>query len=338
MLTIQKNIPLLPLNTFGMAVNAPFLSVIRTVADCAHIKAHIPNHLPILPLGGGSNILFTQDPQAWVLKNEIRGIHLLKEDDGSVWLEVGAGEVWNDFVQYCVQHDYAGVENLSLIPGTVGAAPIQNIGAYGVEVKQLIDTVTFWDFNKETLVTLDNAACLFGYRNSIFKHELKGQFLMTHVVFKLSKTPNFNISYGNIQEELDRMGITTLSLKAVSAAVVHIRESKLPNPKEIGNAGSFFKNPEVPHTIYQSLKDDYPTIPGYTISEQVTKIPAAWLIEQCGWKGFREGDFGVHQKQPLVLVNYAQAKGSDIFHLSTRIIASVQERFGISLEREVQIV
>lgn len=321
-----------------MAVIAPFFTVITSVADCAHIRESRPEGMSILPLGGGSNILFTQDPQAWVLKNEIRGITLLKEDENAVWLEAGAGEVWNDFVQYCVQHGYAGIENLSLIPGTVGAAPIQNIGAYGVEVKQVIETVRYWDFQQEALISLDKEECAFGYRNSIFKQELKGQFFVTHVVFKLSKTPTYNISYGNIKEELDRMGISELSLKAVSDAVIHIRQSKLPDPKQIGNAGSFFKNPEVPRMVYLDLKATYPEIPGYVVTEEITKIPAAWLIEQCGWKGFREGDFGVHQKQPLVLVNYAQAIGADIYQLSDRVITSVQERFGIVLEREVQIV
>lgn len=338
MVTVQQEIDLQALNTFGMQVQAPYFAVIRNAGECTHIRSAIPEGYPVLPLGGGSNMLFTQAPHAFILKNEIKGIELLREDEQQVWLSVGAGEVWHDFVLYCVQHGYAGVENLSLIPGTVGAAPIQNIGAYGVEVKQVIETVTYWGLAEEQFKTLDNAACHFGYRDSIFKRELKGQFLVTNVVFRLSKTPHFNISYGNIKEELAQQGITELSLKAVSDAVIHIRRSKLPDPKEIGNAGSFFKNPEVPVGVYEGLKVNYPAIPGFVVSPETTKIPAAWLIEQCGWKGFREGDYGVHQKQPLVLVNYGQAAGKDIYTLSERIIRSVQEKFGISLEREVQII
>ncbi|WP_222165096.1 UDP-N-acetylmuramate dehydrogenase [Edaphocola aurantiacus] len=338
MLTVQQNINLQSLNTFGMPAHAPFFSVIRSAADCEQIQQHIPEGYPVLPLGGGSNMLFTQDPHAFILKNEIKGITLVKEDEGSVWLEAGAGEVWHDFVLYCVAHGYAGIENLSLIPGTVGAAPIQNIGAYGVEVKQVIESVTYWNFDKQVFETLTNEACNFGYRDSIFKGALKGKFLVTKVLFRLSKAPYFNISYGNIKEELEQQGITDLSLKAVSDVVIHIRRTKLPDPAVIGNAGSFFKNPEVPKATYEALKADCPAIPGYVVSDTVTKIPAAWLIEQCGWKGFREGDYGVHQRQPLVLVNYGQAKGKDIYRLSERVIASVKDKFGISLEREVQII
>lgn len=338
MLTVQQNINLRSLNTFGMQAHAPFFTLIRSAEDCEEIAQHIPEGYPVLPLGGGSNMLFTQDPRAFILKNEIKGINLVKEDETSVWLEAGAGEVWHDFVLYCVEHGYAGIENLSLIPGTVGAAPIQNIGAYGVEVKQVIESVTFWNFEKRAFETLANEDCGFGYRDSIFKGALKGKFLVTKVLFCLSKVPHFNISYGNIKEELEQQGITELSLKAVSDVVIHIRRTKLPDPAVIGNAGSFFKNPEVPKRTYEALKADYPTIPGYVVSDTVTKIPAAWLIEQCGWKGFREGDYGVHQRQPLVLVNYGQARGEDIYRLSERVIASVKDKFGISLEREVQII
>lgn len=338
MLTVEQNINLQPLNTFGMQATAPYFTVISAAADCRQIRDVVPEGYPVLPLGGGSNMLFTRDPHAFILKNEIKGIQQLKEDGQYVWLEVGAGEVWHDFVLYCVQQGYAGIENLSLIPGTVGAAPIQNIGAYGVEVKQLIESVTYWSFESNSFHTLSNEECRFGYRDSIFKGALKGKFLITSVIFRLSKEPHFNTSYGNIKEELDRQGITELSLKAVSDIVIHIRRTKLPDPAETGNAGSFFKNPEVPKATFEALQADYPAIPGYVLSEAIVKIPAAWLIEQCGWKGFREGDYGVHQRQPLVLVNFGQAKGDDIYQLSERIIASVKEKFGITLEREVQMI
>lgn len=289
-------------------------------------------------LGGGSNILLTRDVPQWVLHNKITGIELVREDDAHVWLKVGAGEVWHHFVQYCVQRGYAGVENLSLIPGTVGAAPIQNIGAYGVEVKDVLEQVRFFDLEAEVFREFSGEDCKFGYRDSIFKQELKGKAVITSVLFRLNKAPVFHTSYGNIKQELEAMGVTELSIQSISEAVIRIRTSKLPDPKKIGNAGSFFKNPEVPGSIYQQLKQQYPAIPGYPLERDRTKIPAGWLIEQCGWKGFREDDYGVHKDQALVLVNYGKAKGADIAALSGKIIDSVAKRFGIQLEREVQII
>jgi len=334
----EAHFGLYPFNTFGMDVEAAYFSPIRKEEELLELKQYDAYKNGIFILGGGSNILFTQNVPQWVLRNEIKGIEKLQEDDTHVWLKVGAGEVWHLFVLYCVNNHYAGIENLSLIPGTVGAAPIQNIGAYGVEVKDVIESVRFFNLDTGTFETYTNDECHFGYRDSIFKRSLKGKIVITSVVFKLNKQPVYNTSYGNIQQELDAKGITELSIKAISDAVISIRSSKLPDPKEIGNAGSFFKNPEIETTQFHILKQQYPTIPGYKVSDTITKIPAGWMIEQCGWKGFRENDYGVHQLQALVLVNYSKARGAQIAALSDKIIASVQEKFGIALEREVQIV
>jgi UDP-N-acetylmuramate dehydrogenase len=237
-----------------------------------------------------------------------------------------------------VAHQYAGVENLSLIPGTVGAAPIQNIGAYGVEVKDVIESVRYWNIADRSIAVLYNPDCRFAYRDSIFKQELKGNFIIIDVVFKLSKTPNFNLSYGNIRQELERMGITSLNIQAVSDAVIQIRRSKLPDPAVVGNAGSFFKNPEIAISQYKSLLEAFPDMPGYPVGDSNMKIPAGWLIEQCGWKGYRRDNYGVHPLQALVLVNYGGATGKEIYNLSTEIMQSVEEKFGIQLSREVQVV
>lgn len=338
MINIEKDYALDQLNTFGMSVKAPWFSILKQKEDCAVLAAAAPGRLAMLVLGGGSNLLFTRQPDQWVIKNEIKGIELLEEDDTQVLLKVGAGEVWHEFVLYCINHQYCGVENLALIPGTVGAAPIQNIGAYGVEVKQLISRVHYWDIEKGSFAYLDNEDCHFGYRDSIFKQVLKGKYIITEVEWRLSKIPSLNTSYGNIKEELQQMGIENPGIKDVADAVIAIRSSKLPDPKVVGNAGSFFKNPEVGNEVYAAIKILYPEAPGYKVGEDKTKIPAAWLIEQCNWKGFRQGDAGVHPKQPLVLVNYGNASGAEIFGLSAKIIDSVKEKFGIILEREVQVI
>lgn len=338
MLQVQTDYPLARLNTFGMRVAAARYATFDREEDLAALPLDPAAMQDILVLGGGSNMLFTGDVPGLVLHNKIRGIVKLREDNDHVWLQVGAGEVWHELVLYAVAAGYAGIENLSLIPGTVGAAPIQNIGAYGVEAKDVIEEVRFLNLESGAFETLRNEACGFAYRDSIFKKELKGKAIITAVTFRLNKVPVFHTTYGTIQQELDAMGVTELSIRAVSDAVIRIRSSKLPDPREIGNAGSFFKNPEVATTFYQELKAQYPALPGYTISEHITKIPAGWLIEQCGWKGFRRDNYGVHQLQALVLVNYGGAKGQDIADLSLEIMASVSRSFGISLEREVQII
>jgi UDP-N-acetylmuramate dehydrogenase len=289
-------------------------------------------------LGGGSNILFTRDIDALVIKIAIKGIDLIREDEDFVWLHAGAGEKWHDFVMYCVANDYAGVENLSLIPGTIGAAPMQNIGAYGVEIKDVVETVEAISVETAEMRTFSNEECLFGYRESIFKHALKGKLIITGVLFRLNKKPVYHIEYGDIRKTLTEMNVETPSIKAISEAVISIRESKLPDPAKIGNAGSFFKNPEIPAEQFDKLKSDFPNVPGYHTMPGFVKVPAGWLIEQAGWKGYREGDIGVHARQALVLVNYGGGSGAEIKALSEKIQQSVQEKFGVSLNAEVNFV
>ena len=288
-------------------------------------------------LGGGSNILLRQPVKGVVLHNQLKGISVVKEDDYHVWLKVQSGEVWHELVLYAINKGWGGIENLSLIPGTVGAAPMQNIGAYGVEAKESIESVTAWHWEQKCFVSYTNNQCRFGYRDSIFKHELRDKVLITSVVFKLSKKPVFNTTYGAIEQELNRMGIHELSVQAIAQAVINIRTSKLPDPKQIGNAGSFFKNPTITIASYQVLKNQNPNIPSYPVNDLMVKVPAGWLIEQCGWKGYRKGDVGVHALQALVLVNYGTATGDELWLLSEDIIMSVQQRFDIVLEREVQV-
>lgn len=339
MLAPVSDFPLLPFNTFGIASQAAWFDTIASEADILELKSQAAYKNGLLILGGGSNMLFTTNEiPMWVLRNEIRGIELLQEDKDHVWIKAGAGEVWHQFVLWCVDNGYGGVENMSLIPGTVGAAPIQNIGAYGAEVKDVIEQVRFYHLKEESFYEYMNAECKFGYRDSVFKHTLKGQFIISYVVFKLKKQPVFNTDYGQIKQELEAMQVAQPNLKAISDAVIRIRMAKLPDPKLIGNAGSFFKNPEIDTNRYTQLKNEYAHMPGYILSDQKVKIPAAWLIEHCGWKGYRESNFGVHQHQALVLVNYGGASGKQIAALSERIMQSVKLKFDIDLEREVQIV
>lgn len=288
-------------------------------------------------LGGGSNVLLTGPVGGLVLLNRMKGITMLREDDRYVWLEVKGGEVWHELVVYTIERGWGGIENLALIPGTVGAAPIQNIGAYGVEVKEVIEEVRFYDLHEKQFRTFSNEECAFGYRDSVFKGKLKGSVFITSVVVRLSKQPVFHTSYGAIEQELTAMGVQNMSVAAIAQAVIRIRSSKLPNPKEIGNAGSFFKNPTVDKQVYERLQASYPNMPHFVVSDTKVKIPAAWLIEQCGWKGYRKGDAGVHNKQALVLVNYGHANGHELWELSGQIVSSVADRFGIELEREVQV-
>ena len=290
-------------------------------------------------LGGGSNVLFTQDVDGLVLRNEIRGIELVDEDEDYVYVRAGAGEVWQEFVEYCIGRGWAGVENLSLIPGSVGAAPMQNIGAYGVELKDVFYELEAWHIEERKIYTFSLNDCEFGYRESVFKRRYRDQFVILRVTFRLAKKPVFHTSYGAIKEELERMGVRELSIRAVSDAVVAIRRSKLPDPAVIGNAGSFFKNPTIPDEQYDILQAEYPAIVGYhTVGTDTTKLAAGWLIEQCGWKGFRRGDAGVHARQALVLVNYGGATGREIYDLSEEVLQSVREKFGVELEREVNII
>ena len=339
MLTIQSNVSLKSYNAFGIDVTTRYLVEVDNDQDIQTLF-QLPDiqSLPKLILGGGSNLLLTQDFNGLVIKINIKGIETVKEDQDHVWLRVGAGENWHEFVMYCVERGLGGIENLSLIPGTVGAAPMQNIGAYGVEIKDTFDRLEAVDISTGVKRIFTNADCRFGYRDSVFKNEVKGQYIISNVQFKLDKNPIFHVSYGDIQKTLEQMGVKELTIKAISEAVIKIRRSKLPDPAEIGNAGSFFKNPEIPASQYETLKIEYPNIPGYVINEEIVKVPAGWLIEQCGWKGKRFGNIGVHARQALVLVNYGGGKGLEIKQLSERIQASVEEHFGICLHTEVNFI
>ena len=337
-MNIQENISLKTFTTFGIDKKAKFFTVASSLEELvAALTKAKEMQLPVLVLGGGSNMLLTKDFEGLVIKLEIKGIHLIHENEDQLLVEVGAGEVWHDLVLHCIQQDWAGLENLSLIPGTVGASPMQNIGAYGVEIKDVFHSLTAIHRDTFTVKTFDAAACKFGYRESVFKNELKDQYVITSVTFSLSKTPHFRLDYGAIQDVLLEKGVQQPTLKAVSDAVIHIRESKLPNPKEIGNAGSFFKNPSIPSAQYEALKAQYPSLPGYPSAEGV-KVPAGWLIEQAGWKGKRFGEVGVHAKQALVLVNYGAGTGEEIKSLSEQIQASILEKFGIALQAEVNFI
>lgn len=331
---IQNNISLKPYNTFAIDVPAEHFTELRNVKDLAQIT-ELPYHKHIL--GGGSNILLTKPVSGLVIQNKLKGITVEKEDKDNVWLNVQSGEIWHELVLHAVNNGWGGIENLALIPGTVGASPIQNIGAYGVEAKETIESVTFWYWKEKTFLTYSNRECAFGYRDSIFKHQLKDKVFITSVVFKLNKNPEYNTSYGAVKQELDNMGVFELSAKAIAYAVMNIRNSKLPDPKQIGNAGSFFKNPTITRKQYELLHAKYDSIPSYPVSNDLIKIPAGWLIERCGWKGYKKGDIGVHVKQALVLVNYGNAKGSEIWKLSDDIVTTVKGEFNIVLEREVQV-
>ena len=334
---IKENISLKSYNTFAIDAKARNFAAFGTVEELADGLQSVGENR-LLVLGGGSNILLTGDFDGWVLKNEMKGIELISEESEHVVVKARAGENWHSFVMHCIENGWAGVENLSLIPGCVGASPMQNIGAYGVEIKDVFEGLNAYDIQDRKLRPFSLADCQFGYRESIFKTALKGRFIITDVSFRLRKKPVFHTSYGAINEELERMGVKELSIKAVSDAVIRIRSSKLPDPAQIGNAGSFFKNPSVTKEKYESLKQSHPDIVGYANADGSIKLAAGWLIEQCGWKGFRRGDAGVHARQALVLVNYGSAGGEEIYRLSTEILESVKDKFGVLLEREVNII
>ena len=316
-----------------------FLAICETAELPIFFKKKAFLEKEILVLGGGSNLLFTKNFSGLVLKNEILGITKFKEDSENIWLRVGAGENWHHFVKYCVENNLGGVENLSLIYGTVGAAPIQNIGAYGVEVKEVIERVEAYNIQTGEILFFDRNECEFGYRDSVFKRQLKNKVIISHVVFRLAKNPVFRLSYGAIQEVLDKKGITKPTIQAVSQAVIEIRQSKLPDPAVLGNAGSFFKNPEIPKFLFEKLKITFPNIPAYPSEKpDQMKIAAGWLIEQCNWKGKKVGNTGSHASQALVLVNYGGATGREIAELAQAIQQSVLEKFAIHLETEVNII
>jgi UDP-N-acetylmuramate dehydrogenase len=336
---IHKNISLKKYNTFGIEAKAKFFVEVNNLDELiAILKDEQFQNIERLILGGGSNMLLTKDFDGLVIKINLIGIEKIKEDENHIYLKSGAGVVWHELVMYCVNHGYAGIENLSLIPGTVGAAPMQNIGAYGVEIKDTFESLEALNISTLQVETFDLLTCRFGYRESIFKHEAKDKYIILNVAFRLNRQPNFQTSYGAIKDTLAEMGISELSLKAVSDAVIHIRRSKLPDPAEIGNAGSFFKNPEIPKVQFEELKEKYPTMPSYPVNETLVKVPAGWLIEQAGWKGQRFGEIGVHAKQALVIVNYGGGKGLEIKELSQKIQTSIKEKFGINLHAEVNFI
>lgn len=340
---LLKNISLKKFNTFGIDINAAHFASFATcneLGELLELKKTLSSNqqLPILILGAGSNILFTENFDGLILKNEIKGIEKIKEDADFIYVKAGAGENWHQLVLFCLQNNWAGLENLSLIPGNVGASPMQNIGAYGVEIKDVFYQLEAYQMDEKKIVRFSLQDCEFGYRESVFKRKFKGQFIITSVTYRLLKTPRYNTSYGAIEQELEAMGVKEISIQSIAQAVINIRSSKLPNPVEIGNAGSFFKNPEIPAVTFKKLKELFPAMVGYVLGNGNIKLAAGWLIEQCGWKGYRKGDAGCHAKQALVLVNYGNAAGAEIYDLSGAIIKSVHEKFGVLLEREVNII
>lgn len=335
-MAIIENFSLKTLNTFGIDASARYFSTFEDAGQLEQLFDRASKKKKMI-LGGGSNVLFSEDFDGYVLKNEITGIETVKEDLSHVYIKAGGGEAWHRFVLYCLERDLAGVENLSLIPGSVGAAPMQNIGAYGVEIRDVFHDLEAYHIHDKRVVTLSAADCEFGYRESVFKNKYKNEFVILNVTFRLNKIPEFHTDYGAIKEELSKMN-EPLSIHAISRAVINIRSSKLPDPKQIGNAGSFFKNPSVSIEKYNELKEVHPNMPGYPQPDGTAKIPAAWLIEQCGWKGYRRGDAGCHVRHTLVLVNYGNATGKEIYALSEDILDSVVKKFGIVLEREVNVI
>ena len=336
---LQRHVPLKDLNTFGIKAQARYYVRINDVQQLQHVLS-LPQleSLPRLILGGGSNVLFIKYFEGIVIHIAIKGISTIREDKDHVWVQAGAGVSWHQLVQHCVAHNYAGIENLSFIPGTVGAAPVQNIGAYGVELSETFEALEAMEIDSCRSHIFDATACSFGYRESIFKNKLKGQYIILNVTLKLHKNPIFRVSYGDIQRTLETMNIRQLSVKAVSDVVTHLRQRKLPNPAHLGNAGSFFKNPVITQVQFNQLKFIYPQIPGYQQPKGQIKIPAAWLIEQCGWKGKKRGAVGVHAQHALVLVNYGGGTGKDIYQLAQDIQQSVIDKFGITLIPEVRVI
>ncbi len=335
---VSNNINLSSYNTFGISANAKEFITINSINEIAlSIDAKIFSQKHLI-IGGGSNILLGGDYDGIVIKNNLKGKQVINEDDEFVWVKAAGGEIWHELVMFCVNRNLGGIENLSLIPGTVGAAPIQNIGAYGVELTDVFETLEAIDIVTGELKIFSKGECAFGYRTSVFKTNLKGKYFITAVTFKLSKHPIIKMQYGAIKDVLAAQQIVAPTIKDISNAVIAIRSSKLPDPKILGNAGSFFKNPEISNTHYNDLKLVYPEMPGFTTQNNLTKVPAGWLIEQCGWKGKRVGNTGAHKDQALVLVNYGNATGQEIIALAETIQQSVMDKFGIAIVPEVNLV
>jgi len=333
---IQININLKEFNTFGISVKAEMFAVFSSIEELKQILS-FRNNKKLLVLGGGSNLLLTKDFDGLVIKNEIKRFEVIEETASEVIVESGAGENWHEFVLNCIDKGFGGIENLSLIPGSVGASPMQNIGAYGVEIKDVFESLSAYHIASGEIHYFDKTKCEFGYRESIFKNKVKGEYIILTVTFRLTKNPTINSSYGAINEQLKVMGIENPTIQELSAAVIAIRQSKLPDPKIIGNAGSFFKNPTVEIALLEQIQNNYPDIPNYP-AENGRKLAAGWLIEKAGWKGRTFDNYGVHKLQALVLVNYGNCTGQEIFDLSSQIIQDVFEKFRVLLEREVNIL
>lgn len=339
MLEFKENISLQKRHTFATDSYARVGTNITHPADLKSlIRTSVWQEYPRLILGQGSNTLFNQDFPGLIVFNQIKGIQLLKESSKHIWLKIGAGENWHQFVQYCLQHNYAGVENLSLIPGTVGAAPIQNIGAYGVELESVFEELNAIELSTGQEKIFTHSDCDFGYRYSIFKSSLANQYCITHVTLRLNKTPEYHLDYGQIRDVLKEMNINTLSIQNIGEAVMTIRRRKLPDPTQLPNAGSFFKNPVIENSQFELLQQKFPTISHFPQPNKKTKIAAAWLIEQCGWKGKRLGPVGVHENQALVIINYDHGSGKDICDLAKAIQSDVKTKFSIDLIPEVCII
>jgi len=338
-MNIIENYPLLKLNTFGIDVKAKYFTSINTINELIEVtKTNVFKDLELLILGGGSNILLTKDFDGLVILNNIKGKEIIDQNQQSIFLKIGAGENWHELVMYCVDNGWGGIENLSLIPGNTGTAPMQNIGAYGVEIKETFIELEALEISSGKIVKFNNSDCEFGYRESVFKNKMKNQYIILNITLELKKNPVLNINYGDVKAILESQNIKNPDIKEVSNAIISIRQSKLPDPKKIGNSGSFFKNPIVSLNQLELIKKKYPNVVNYEINENEFKIAAGWLIERAGWKGKKFNNYGIHEKQALVLVNYGLANGMEIFELSEKIILDIKDKFGIKLEREVNII
>lgn len=337
-MNIERNFSLKNYNTFGLDIKTKQFVSVQTEEELTQTLRQIYAS-ELLVLGGGSNMLLTQDLDKTVLHVNLKGKEVLQESEDSVLIKIAAGENWHEFVMWCVANNYGGIENLALIPGNVGTAPIQNIGAYGVELKDVFVECEAIQMQSLERKTFTKEACNFGYRNSIFKNKVKGQYIITSVVFELSKkNHSLKTGYGAILNQLEKQDVSTPNIKSIAEAVIAIRQEKLPNPAEIGNSGSFFKNPVVSTTFFEKIQKKFPEIPFYKVGDDEVKIPAGWLIEQAGFKGYQKGDAGVHKKQALVLVNYGSASGEELLNLAKTIQEDIQLKFGVSLEMEVNII
>ena len=338
-MNIIENYPLLKLNTFGVDVKAKYFTSINTINELIEVtKTNVFKDLELLILGGGSNILLTKDFDGLVILNNIKGKEIIDQNQQSIFLKIGAGENWHELVMYCVDNGWGGIENLSLIPGNTGTAPMQNIGAYGVEIKETFIELEALEISSGKIVKFNNSDCEFGYRESVFKNKMKNQYIILNITLELKKNPVLNINYGDVKAILESQNIKNPGIKELSNAIISIRQSKLPDPKKIGNSGSFFKNPIVSLNQLELIKKKYPNVVNYEINENEFKIAAGWLIERAGWKGKKFNNYGIHEKQALVLVNYGLANGMEIFELSEKIILDIKDKFGIKLEREVNII